>query len=97
MRDEVKVEGDPYWAAYLHYNGLPVLKIVNYDRTKPVWMFSVPSCDLEIMREEFLSDNQPIYVKAFVSSIKHVQMLASVARQHGGEFLTREYKQAIGI
>lgn len=96
MKDEFSTS-DVFFASYLVYNGLPVLKVVNYDRTKPVWIFSVKALDLQIMQEELFSDNQPIYVKAFVNSVKHVQNLAAVARRHGGEFLTIEYRQFIGI
>jgi hypothetical protein len=96
LRDEFKTE-DVFFASYLHYNGLPVLKVINYDRTSPVWMFSVPSCDIQIMRDEFANKEQAIYVEAFVNSIKHVQRFASLARQHGGEFLTKAYREALGI
>jgi hypothetical protein len=67
LKDEFTTS-NVFFAAYLSYNGLPVLKCTNYDRTQPVWVFSVPSCDVDIIREEFEKDDQAIYVRAFISS-----------------------------
>lgn len=95
MKDEAKIE-DVFFASYILYNGLPVMKCTNYPGASPVWFFSVPSCDLELMKQEFDTD-QSILVKSFVQSFKEVQRYSALARQHGGEFLTRELKEALGI
>jgi hypothetical protein len=95
LKDEAVVDC-PFFAGFVNYLGFDVMKCVNYDRTNPVWTFSVPSCDLEIMRQEFDGD-QSILVKSYSNAFKNVQRYASLARQHGGEFLTREYKQFLGI
>jgi hypothetical protein len=94
-RDEAEVD-DLYRAAYLDYNGLPVMKCLT-SASQTVWIFIVPSCDLEIMLKEEFENDQPIQVKTFVASIKRVQNFQTMSRRSGGEYITTEWKQAIGI
>jgi hypothetical protein len=93
-RNEAEID-DLYQAAYLDYNGLPVMKCLT-SASQTVWVFLCPSCDLDIMKDEFESD-QPIQAKTYVASIKRVQNFQTMSRRSGGEYITREWKQAIGI
>jgi hypothetical protein len=94
-RDEAEVD-DTFFAAYVDYNGFRVMKCSTLERDRTVWTFLVPSCDIEIMREEFEND-QPIQVKSYRDAFKRVQNFQSLSRKNCGEYLTREWKEAIGI
>ena len=93
-RDEAQVD-DLFFAAFLAYAGYDVMKCMTTGRDT-TWVFLVPSCDLDIMRKEFDEDRE-VQSRSFSTSIKQVMSFQSMAERYGGEFLTSDWKLAIGI
>jgi hypothetical protein len=90
-KDEALIQ-DVYLAAYAAYHGYPVMKCS--DRNGGEWTFLIPSCDLEILQQEFADTETPICVKEFVSSIKRVQNVMLLVKQNCGEYITVEWRAA---
>jgi hypothetical protein len=95
FRNEVEVADDAFLAAYVLYLGYPVMKCLT-NSGSTVWAFLVPSCDMDIMREEFESD-QPIQVKSYATALKKVYAFVPLSRKNGGEYITTEWREVIGI
>lgn len=92
-KDEAVIE-DLFLAAYLVYNGLPVMKC-SQSYSRVAWTFLCPICDLDIMRAELESDDRDLYVKPFVSAIKTAQRFQALARQNCGEFVSEDWRRLI--
>ena len=93
-RDEAPVD-DLFFAAFLAYAGYDVMKCTTTGKDTK-WVFLVPSCDLDIMRQEFDEDRE-VQSKSFSTSIRQVMSFQSMARRNGGELLTTAWRNAIGI
>lgn len=90
--DQAEVIDDAFYAAYIHYLGYPIMKCST--GTSTVWTFLIAVCDVEIMKDEFESD-QPIQVKSYSSAVKRVFSFQKLARDYTGEYVTQEWRDAL--
>jgi hypothetical protein len=93
-RDEVQVD-DLFFAAFLVYAGYEVMKCMSTGKAT-TWVFLIPSSDLDIMRQDF-DDDREVQGKSFTKSLRQVMSFQSSARRNCGEFITKAWREAIGI
>jgi hypothetical protein len=91
--DEAVID-DTFFAAYVAYLGHPVMKCLT-GSSETRWIFLIPECDFEIMREEFASAETNLFVKPFISSVKAMWNLQKRARQSLGEYISRDWREII--
>lgn len=86
---------DPFFAAYVAYAGYEVMKCMRKGNTT-TWVFLVPSCDFDIMKQEFYQDDRTVQSRSFTNSYKQMMSFQKAA-QASGEFVTDAWREAIGI
>ncbi len=92
--DQAEVIDDAFFAAYVTYLGHEIIKC-STGPSGTVWTFLVPECDFEIMRQEFDDAETSLFVQPFTSAVKRVFSFQKQARQYSGEYITREWREAI--
>jgi hypothetical protein len=90
--DEIVVD-DVFLAAFCQYLGHTVYKCVNGNGTK--FTFLIPSCDFEIIQQEFASAETGIFVRSFTRAIKDIYSFQNQARRSGGEYISPAWRDVI--
>jgi len=93
--DQADVVDDAFLSAFLDYLGFPVLRCSAQHRGSIVWSHLIPSCDFEIMQEEFSNPETNIFIKPYTASLKKVFAFQGLARKSGGEHVDPAWRDAI--
>jgi hypothetical protein len=91
-KDEVETE-DIFLSAYCVYSGLDIMKAAVGVFTR--FTFLIPEHDFECIKEEMENDNQTIFAKSFIASMRKVFAVQTLARRSSGEYVSQNWRDVI--